>query len=260
MLPVERAKILFTVESTGSFITHPHNARYRVTEQPQFCTDGFASDIIPAEGESSTPAPDIQLKTYLCFSVDNVGDQTSFVFGGDGNCDILIHTPNPISNRLFALELEHDGRIALLKNLSSRGININSPVYKHQRVRSQRALVPGDDLKIVLSGFDISIQFLDHEDEAGVHNFYLEQLARRTAGAVPSITQLNIETKQSSTRTRGNHPYNLHTEIGSGAYGTVFRAIHSYTGARVAIKVFRKPESKLLGEATILQSLSHVGR
>lgn len=256
---MDRAKTLFTVESTGPFIYHPHHARFRVTKQLQFRTDNFASRSTPSEGEASTPAPEAQTRTYLHFTVDNVGDQSRFIFGGHrDSCDVYVQAAKPISNRLFAVELENNGRIALLKNLSSRGIEIRSPAYGRQKIRSQRALVPGDEVKIHVSGFNILVHFFNHEDQHDLHKLYLQQLGRRFTGAVPGMNQLDLKSKQSSSRAPGDAPYSMLAEIGRGAYGTVYRAMHSYSGALVAIKVFRKPGLGTLKEAAILQGVSHM--
>jgi hypothetical protein len=48
----------------------------------------------------------------------------------------------PISTSLAYLE--NHGRSAMLKNLSTRGIDIGSPMYERQRFRRKRALHPDD--------------------------------------------------------------------------------------------------------------------
>lgn len=126
-------------------------------------------------------------------------------------------------------------------------------------VRSQRALVPGDEVKICLNEFGISILFIDHKDHSELHKFYLQQLGQRLSKAVPGINQLNFKSKD-GTLTQRDTSYHLLTVIGSGVFGTVYRAIHPSNGDRelVAVKVFRKNGWKTLKEAAILQSLSHV--
>lgn len=149
--------------------------------------------------EFSTPAPEVQNTTYLHFTVDNIGDQSTFVFGGDPtSCDVYIVTEKPISSRLFVVELHSNGRIAILKNLSSRGITISSGIYRRKKVRSQRALVPADEVKICLNEFDISILFIDHADHSGLDEFYLRQLGQRFSEAVPGINQLDLESRDST--------------------------------------------------------------
>lgn len=113
-------------------------------------------------------------------------------------------------------------------------------------------------MAITLPGFILYIQFHHHKDHKALHEGYLQQLRPRLAQAVPSINHLNLETIGESSSHPANNPYHLYEPIGSGAYGTVYTAAHSYTGTMVAIKVFRKPESNPLKEAAILRSLSHV--
>lgn len=148
--PEEQAKTLFTVESTAPFIHSLHNTRFRVSEALHFPTDDFASrSATPSEGEGSTPAPEVQIKTYLRFTVDNIGNQTSFVFGSEReSCDIYVYAATKISRQLFAVELENNGRSAMLKNLSRYGTDIESPIYDRQRFRQKRALHPGDQVAI----------------------------------------------------------------------------------------------------------------
>lgn len=89
----EQAKTLFTVSSTAPFIHDFHNARFRVREEVHFLKDEYASrSSTPSDGEESTPAPEVTVKTYLRFTVDNVGDQTRFVFGSKReSCDVYVY-------------------------------------------------------------------------------------------------------------------------------------------------------------------------
>lgn len=137
--PEEQAKTLFTVQSTAPFIHSHHNTRFRVSEALHFRTDDFAGrSATPSEGEGSTPAPEVQIKTYLRFTVDNIGNQPSFVFGSEReSCDIYVYVyaATKISRQLFAEELENNGRSAMLKNLSRYGTDIESPIYDRQKFR-----------------------------------------------------------------------------------------------------------------------------
>ncbi|KAF3768292.1 kinase-like protein, partial [Cryphonectria parasitica EP155] len=51
--------------------------------------------------------------------------------------------------------------------------------------------------------------------------------------------------------------YVFQAKIGNGAFGTVYRAVHSYTGATFAVKEIHKLGKQSLREPAILQSLSH---
>lgn len=90
MTPEDEAKTLFTVESAAPFIYSHHHQRFRVNKALSFHTNNVDSRLsTPAEDEVLTPAPEVQIKTYLRFTVDNVSDQTSFVFGSERkSCDV----------------------------------------------------------------------------------------------------------------------------------------------------------------------------
>lgn len=267
MTPEDQAKILFTVESTAPFIDHPHNARFRVHEELHFFRDENPSrSITPAEERySSTPVPELQSKTYLCFNVDNIGDQSRFVFGNKReDCDVYITAVSKISKTLFSLDLENNGSTVMLSNLANRGLHIESPSYGRTRFKTRRVLVPGEKVTINTADFTIDIQHIKHEHDAAVlHRLYLQQLAPRLAQAPPVLNTLTLEPKkESSTQSKANRPYHLISKIGSGGFGTVWRAVEARTGKLVAIKVFHGSKSSSistpLNEAAILERLDHV--
>ncbi|KAF3768470.1 Pkinase-domain-containing protein [Cryphonectria parasitica EP155] len=91
---------------------------------------------------------------------------------------------------------------------------------------------------------------------------HFEQFYSRLGRAPPSLGHLDLASIPPSstlaTAARGaRQPYVPQAKIGNGAYGTVYRAVHSYTGAYVAVKEIHKLNERSLQEPAILQSLSH---
>lgn len=257
MTPEEQAKTFFTVESADAFIHSDHNARFRVSEALCFLTDDSASRTSQSsEGrESSIPAPEVRIRTSLRFTVDNVGDQASVVFGSDrATCDVYVDAGSKSDTRLFAVELPSDGRAAVLKNLATDGTCIKTAFYDLITIHRQRAIFPGDDVVIMLAEFDIYVRVCD--DSSALHQFYVQQ----RAPAVPAINQLNLKSlPKSSARPKGHNRYFLYDPpIGTGAHGSVHRATNCHDGTAVAVKKFRQNKSMPLKEAAILQGLSHV--
>lgn len=262
MTPEEQAKTLFTVESTAPFIYHPRNERFRFREEVHFQADEYGSRATTPGREPSAPAP--LIKTYLRFTVDNIGQQVTFEFGSEKDCDVSIFEPGQTSRKMFAVELQSGGRCAMLKNLQAPGkLSIESPYYEKLRFRTARALHPKDKVTIHVDGFTIELLFLHHAGHEALHEAFLRRLAPQLAQAVPGLNQLVLDSMpESSAQPQRAHPYCFHEEVGSGAFGTVYKAVHSRTGEFVAVKRFRKHESRpaALKEAAILQGLNHVSR
>lgn len=266
MTPEEQAKTLFTVESTAPFIFHPRNERFRFREEVYFQADEFGSRATTPGRELSTPAP--LIKTYLRFTTDNIGQQFTFEFGNERDCDIYLFDPGETqtSRNIFAVELQNGGRCAMLKNLQApEKLSIESPYYEKLRFRTERVLHPKDKVIIPIEDFTVELLFLHHAGHAALHEAFLRRLAPQFAQAVPGLNQLNLNSIPESSaqgQSQWAHPYCFYEELGSGAFGTVYRAAHSRTGELVAIKKFRRPESRptALKEAAILQSLDHVSR
>lgn len=64
---------------------------------------------------------------------------------------------------------------------------------------------------------------------AMLHEALPQQLTPQVAEAVPQ-NQLNLHSLPQSSAQSRSHPYHLYEEIGSGVFGTVYKAMHSRKG------------------------------
>ena len=265
MLQELEARTIFTVRSSGQFISHPRNEPYLVADEVQdFGQDSFASRFSPCPSEPV-------IATYLRITVDHLmkDKRLGFVFGADETtCDVYIcrdHGKSQALNKqLFAIVIKPETGVLLFKNLSRNGTKVESVSMGKLRLTSQRALVPKEDVTVALPDFEIRITLADHTKHADLHQRYWAEFCKRIAEGLPGLSSLNVYSQQTSTYLDPRDTYQLQSRIGQGAQGTVYCAVHRKTGSLYAAKELRvagagsSRPSPPLQEAAILQKLTHV--
>lgn len=263
MSPEEAAKIILTLRTTGDFIDHPHNRPFRSSEEQSFGPDRFANPSAhQEEDEASTPAPSPVTDACLRFTIDSpIKDfRSGFVFGSDrATCDVYVDGYQPLSRRLFALQLGSYG-VILLKNFSTFGVNIKSRMLSKINVLTQRAILPDDTVTIKFSDFTIQIDVPDHSTHPHLYQRLWQPIYDRLGmeSTLPGIQRLELDPIPISSARSFESPYLLLEELDCGAQGSVHRAVHCKTGTQVAVKQSHRQSAHTLKEAAILQSLSHV--
>lgn len=76
-------------------------------------------------------------------------------------CGVLVRGVSPISKKLFAIQVNSAGML-IIKNLTSHGVSIISPLLGFVQLRSQRALIPNDRVRIMLKDFELCIDIIDY--------------------------------------------------------------------------------------------------
>lgn len=188
---------------------------------------------------------------------DPIKDETAgFVFGNEAaSCDVFVQGIRHLSKQLFAITINPTSGALMIKNRRPMGINVESNSLGRKLLNSKRALVP-ESIVVKLPDFNILIKVIDHTEYAALYKPYFTQFYMRIARSVPNLSALNLFSRYTSTQ-RSN-PYLLGEELGRGAFGTVYYAVHHQTGDAFAAKQFRDRRCHPLKEAAILQGLSHV--
>lgn len=121
MLLQERAQTIFTVESDGPFVFHPHNSPYLFRDVQSFNTDVFADAAsVHSPSEPATPIPDDTSATFLRLMCNDPMKNTTagFVFGNDAaSCDVYVQGIHHLSRQLFAITINPTSGALMIKNL-----------------------------------------------------------------------------------------------------------------------------------------------
>ena len=256
---VKISDIVFEIHSMDRFIEHEHNERFKVVGvEPDVEDDPFATgNTTRSNTKRHTPVPNLAVP-FLRITFDQIPRQPDmgWVFGNEpGVCDILLNR-NDVSRQQFTIVILPDTNAICVKNMSRYGTIMRETQEKGSnpvRVRSQRAI--SEEITIYFQQVQLIIRCPNHSGHRS--QFIRNVQTFRAQGGNPqslvhtdSRVNPSISTQQTS--------YRNECEIGTGAYGKVYRAINRYTGKFYAIKRYNRPAKTRFAEAEVLKKLKHV--
>lgn len=252
---------ILTAESTADITLHSHNELFHSTEQLQPIEDCYASEEASQFSESDTPPPPPPpARPLLRFTTNHIPKDvtTGFVFGTDSElCDVVIPqgSRTSISARQFAVTFRTDTGSVILRNLPRRGTRIEIINREAILLQSQRAF---DDarIRVHLGRTKILLARPWDSDDIGVE--YQAFLAKLASAAQTFGRMTPIVRPGRGAALLPASPYTMEKKLGAGGFGSVYRAVHQFTGGFVAIKCFNQSSDASWKEANILCSLRHV--
>lgn len=264
MAYINASNTICTIHSINDtkFIHDSHNKQFLVdNEEEDYEPDPYASRASPfspsvySDAGERTPTQ-TSTEPFLRITTDHEPrDPTAgFVFGKDpDSCDVLLAGHKKISSRHFSIGPNQQGHL-VLKNRSQKNTLIASSVLGKINLEAQTA-IPEDGAEIEVQPrrheLKIKIRFPGYTNPDFRANW--EAFLKLYSHQVPALTHLELKTSTTSSS------YHRGEKLGSGSSGTVYRAIHRFTGEHYAIKEFDgKSPAGILSEASILRGLSHV--
>ena len=256
---VKVSEIVCEIHSMDRFIEHKHNERFKVVGvEPDVEDDPFATgNTARSNTKEHTPAPNLAIP-FLRITFNQLPRQPDmgWVFGNDPSvCDILLDRPI-VSRQQFTIVILPDTNAICAKNMSRHGTimrEIQERGSKPVRVRSQRAI--SGEITIDFQHVQLIIRCPDHSDDNG--RFLRNVETFRAQGGNPQ-SLVHTDSRVTPSVSTQQTSYRNECEIGTGAYGKVYRAINRYTGKVYAIKRYNRPAKTRFAEAEVLKKLRHV--
>ncbi|KAK0101752.1 hypothetical protein ONS95_006904 [Cadophora gregata] len=254
--------LIITVSEVHPAATLSHNASFRIGNNEISDEEGST------HGREGTPFTRVP-RTWLVLTLSRkpFDPLLGWVFGSDKkSCDILLDTSsrNGVSRRHFSINHDRDSRSVILTNISQHGTRLTSESIGFEGMRitgNESWRIRPDERTTVDTGKTyVSIEVPRDAVRGKWRSEYeanLEACYREAQEAVPRIDKLKFhggpieDTPAEAYASR----YVLQEKLGSGTFGTVYKAFDRYSKQVYAAKTVSSSYSPQ--EVEILQKTSH---
>lgn len=161
-----------------------------------------------------------------------------YLFGRDSEiCDIFLGRSEvkSVGRRHFAIQVVmHHGEPSLLfRSFASYGTTVRSHTLGNQRIETQRSIPTGEREYVINIGpLQLRLEFPDHSRHS---ELWRDHLACHYGGHVFQTPRVAHVKARANDNVWTKHYHDI-SWIGSGGYGTVYRAQHNFSGAIHAVK------------------------
>ncbi|KAI1152841.1 kinase-like domain-containing protein [Nemania diffusa] len=241
-----QVKTLFTVHSSQKFILNQENAKFFVPEESVvYKPDSYAylypsQTTLQTNGDATAAPDDVLNRSFLRITTDHPPKQPSvgYLFGRDSEiCDIFLGRSEvkSVGRRHFAIQVVmHHGEPSLLfRSFASYGTTVRSHTLGNQRIETQRSIPTGEREYVINIGpLQLRLEFPDHSRHS---ELWRDHLACHYGGHVFQTPRVAHVKARANDNVWTKHYHDI-SWIGSGGYGTVYRAQHNFSGAIHAVK------------------------
>ncbi|KAI9789619.1 MAG: hypothetical protein M1816_005928 [Peltula sp. TS41687] len=204
----------------------------------------------------------------LTFEVKPKDIQGGFVFGSDPNvCDILLgQRTDGISRQHFNIQFGAGGEVLTLNDTSKHGTTVWYNGNRKDQPRTHFTWILFRDCTIEVQigpgeEFQFEVKLATHVLCKEEYQYHLASYLKEAGNAIGPLGLLDIRSQDSTaapTKPSGltdNAIYRKVEKLGSGEFGTVYKALDVSTGHVYAAKVFRRGHWQQ--EVEVLSGLSH---
>lgn len=192
-----------------------------------------------------------------------------FVFGSDSKrCDILLgNKRSGVSGVHFCITFDRQGRL-VLTDTSSGGtaVSYNGQVADQRRKNFRWILFRNWEIKVRVRrrAFIFELEVASHETCKLIYEENIRAYLQESQSTLPEIGQMEVQYQESTAAptecaTPNRRPiYLLGRRIGSGGFGSVYKATNVSKGVVLAAKKFNTGSSFDV-EVAIMKTVFHVG-
>jgi hypothetical protein len=191
-----------------------------------------------------------------------------FVFGSDSKrCDVLLgNKRNGISGEHFYITFDTQGRLMLIDTSSGgTAVSYNGQAADQRRKNFRWILFPNWEIKVRVKrkAFIFELELASHETCKPIYDDNIRAYLQESQSALPEVSMLDFRCQESTAAptevmTPYQHPiYLLGRKIGSGGFGSVYKATNVSKGTVLAAKKFNAGSSFDV-EVGIMKTVLHV--